>query len=51
MIVKIFRSAQYFNKTSAAYLGVKPLLMGGFPYELALIETQVVGRYAVFIEI
>jgi hypothetical protein len=51
MILRIFRFVQYFNKTLAAYLGVKPLSKSSFPYDLALIGTQVVGRCAIFTEI
>jgi len=50
MILKIFYCAQYFNKPLAAYLDVKSLPMGGFPYELALIGVWVVERSMMFTE-
>jgi len=48
LILKIFYCAQYFNKPSAAYLDIKPLPIGGFPYELALIGVRVVERSVMF---
>jgi len=50
MILRIFHCAQYFNEPSAAYLDIKSLPMGSFPYDLALIGVWVVERCMVFTE-
>ena len=50
MILRTFHCAQYFNEPSAAYLDIKSLPMGSFPYDLALIGIRVVERCVVFIK-
>jgi hypothetical protein len=46
MILKIFRCAQCFNKSSAIHPDSEVLPMGGFPYDL----VRMVGRFEVFTE-